>query len=122
MVPYEPDWVKAVYHLYVIRSQDRDGLIRHLGDANIGTQIHYPMPLHLQNAYTVIGYGKGDFPVAEKAAAEILSLPMYPGLGCDQQTRIAQSVLTFALPKSVHTLATAAGAGVRETVGTLTAS
>jgi len=94
-LPYEPSWAKAVYHLYVIRVQHRDALQKHLAEAGIGTGIHYPIPLHVQKAYANLGYRKGDFPVCEGAAAEILSLPMYPGLGDEQQGRIAQNVLDF---------------------------
>jgi dTDP-4-amino-4,6-dideoxygalactose transaminase len=61
----------------------------------IGTGIHYPVSLHLQKAYKDLGYGEGDFPVAEKAASQILSLPMFPGLTYAQQDRIAQHVLDF---------------------------
>jgi dTDP-4-amino-4,6-dideoxygalactose transaminase len=92
-LPYEPSWAKAVYHLYVVRVQNRDPLQKHLAEAGIGTGIHYPIPLHLQEAYANLGYRKGDFPVAEGAAGDILSLPMYPGLGFDEQSRVAQQVL-----------------------------
>jgi dTDP-4-amino-4,6-dideoxygalactose transaminase len=94
-LPYEPSWAKAVYHLYVVRVQNRDQLQKHLAEAGIGTGIHYPIPLHLQKAYADLGYRKGDFPVCEGAAADILSLPMYPGLGFDQQSRVAQQVLAL---------------------------
>jgi len=95
VLPHAPSWAKAVYHLYVVRVQNRDQLQKHLGDAGIGTGIHYPIPLHLQKAYRNLGYKKGDFPVSEAAAAQALSLPMYPGLGYVQQERIAQQVLDF---------------------------
>jgi len=98
--PYEPSWAKAVYHLYVIRIQDRDQLQRYLTEANIGTGVHYPIPLHLQNAYRSLGYTNGDFPVSERAAAKILSLPMYPGLRYDQQNQIVERVLDFILLKA----------------------
>jgi dTDP-4-amino-4,6-dideoxygalactose transaminase len=94
-LPYEPSWAKAVYHLYVVRVQNRDALQKHLAGAGIGTGIHYPIPLHLQNAYAHLGYRRGNFPVCEGTAAEILSLPMYPGLGDEQQERIAQCLLNF---------------------------
>jgi len=94
-LPYEPAWAKAVYHLYVVRVENRDQLQKYLGEAKIGTGIHYPIPLHLQKAYSRLGYREGDFPVSEKAAAEMLSLPMYPGLRYDQQSQIAQRVLDF---------------------------
>ena len=89
-LPFEPSWAKAVCHLYVVRVHNRDQLQKHLAEANIGTGIHYPIPLHLQKAYNALGYMKGDFPVSEKVAAEILSLPMFPGLTYAQQDRIAQ--------------------------------
>jgi dTDP-4-amino-4,6-dideoxygalactose transaminase len=95
VLPYEPAWSKAVYHLYVIRTDDRDGLMEHLQRAGIGTGIHYPIPLHLQKAYTALRYSVGDFPVAEKATAEIVSLPMFPQLTGEQQARVVAEVLEF---------------------------
>jgi dTDP-4-amino-4,6-dideoxygalactose transaminase len=97
MAPCEPSWTKAVYHLYVIRTDDRDGLMKHLAEANIGTGIHYPIPLHLQRAYETLGYSKGDFPVTEKVAVEIVSLPMFPGLRLDQQEAVQNAVSSFIL-------------------------
>jgi len=94
-LPHEPSWSNAVYHLYVIRTTDRDGLMSHLKEAGIGTGIHYPIPLHLQNAYTSLNYGPGDFPVAERAAAEIVSLPMFPQLTAEQQVTVANEILAF---------------------------
>ena len=79
-IPVEPSWSKAVFHLYVVQVQNREQLQKHLGDAGIGTGIHYPIPLHLQTAYKNLGYREGDFPVCEEAASRILSLPMFPGL------------------------------------------
>src|SRR5207244_11260467 len=73
--PSEPPWAYAVYHLFVIRTPDRDALQAHLAEAGIGTGIHYPIPLHLQEAYQHLGFGKGNFPVSERIAGEILSLP-----------------------------------------------
>jgi dTDP-4-amino-4,6-dideoxygalactose transaminase len=93
--PFEPTWSRAVYHLYVVRSDDRDGLMKHLKKAGIGTGIHYPIPLHLQKAYAGMNYRKGDFPITEKAAAEIVSLPMFPHLRAEQQARVAEEILTF---------------------------
>ena len=93
--PYEPSWSKAVYHLYVIRCADRDGMARHLNAAGIGTGIHYPVPLHMQQAYLSFHDKPGDFPVTSRAAAEILSLPMFPQLQSQQQARVADEVLVF---------------------------
>src|SRR5208282_987238 len=93
--PCEPSWSRAVYHLYVVRTSDREGLMSHLKKAGIGTGIHYPIPLHLQKAYTSLQYRRGDFPVAEKAAAEIVSLPMFPQLKAEQQARVVEGILDF---------------------------
>jgi dTDP-4-amino-4,6-dideoxygalactose transaminase len=93
--PFEPSWSRAVYHLFVIRSEDRDGLMSHLKKAGIGTGIHYPIPLHLQKAYAAMNYHQGDFPVAEKAAGEIVSLPMFPQLTAEQQARVVDGVVSF---------------------------
>jgi len=97
ILPHESPLNKAVYHLYVIRVKNRDQLQSHLAEANIATQIHYPTPLHLQRAYATMGYKEGDFPVAEKAATEILSLPMYPQLEPQQQKVIAQELVNLLL-------------------------
>ena len=91
-LPEELPYSKAVYHLYVIRVQDRDELQRDLTQAGIGTGVHYPTPLHLQKAYAWLGYAPGDFPVAERAASEVLSLPMYPQLTCEQQDRVVEAL------------------------------
>jgi len=95
-LPYEPSWSEAVYHLYVIRTADREGMIDHLKAAGIGTGIHYPVPLHLQKAYAAMNYGRGAFPVTERAASEIVSLPMFPQLTAKQQSRVVAEVLAFA--------------------------
>ena len=95
--PHESPLNKAVYHLYVIRVKNRDQLQAHLAEANIATQIHYPTPLHLQRAYAAMGYKEGDFPVAEKAATEILSLPMYPQLEPRQQKVVVQELINLLL-------------------------
>ncbi len=93
--PHEPEWSKAVYHLYIIRTKERDRLQNHLSENYISTGLHYPVPLHLQKAYEKRGYKEGDFPVSEKAASEILSLPMYPGLTHDQQMQVVEKIKEF---------------------------
>ncbi len=95
LAPYEPGWAKAVYHLYVIRVQDRDGLIRRLADVNVGTGIHYPVPLHLQKAYEHLSYNLGGFAVARAVAQEIVSLPMFPQVVTDQQSRVVAEIMDF---------------------------
>jgi dTDP-4-amino-4,6-dideoxygalactose transaminase len=99
--PHEPSWSRAVYHLYVVRTADRDGMAEHLKAAGIGTGIHYPIPLHLQKAYTSMHYKAGDFPVCEKIATSILSLPMYPQLTTEQQAQVVRGVLSFAGSETV---------------------
>jgi len=93
--PYEPSWSKAVYHLYVVRTEDREGMMDHLKKTGIGTGIHYPIPLHLQKAYASLSYGPGDFPIAERIAAEIMSLPTFPQLTQVQLERIVGEIRAF---------------------------
>jgi dTDP-4-amino-4,6-dideoxygalactose transaminase len=93
--PYEPSWSRSVYHLYVIRPGDRDGLMKHLKGAGIGTGIHYPIPLHMQKAYSWLHYSPADFPVARRIAAEIVSLPMFPQLRAEQQARVVSEISIF---------------------------
>jgi dTDP-4-amino-4,6-dideoxygalactose transaminase len=95
VTPHQPNWARGVYHLYVIRVRDRERLKKHLAEEKIDTAIHYPIPLHLQKAYVGLGYKEGDFPVTEKVASEMLSLPMYPQLAHEPQTRVAREVLEF---------------------------
>ena len=83
-LPVEAGFAESVYHLYVILADNRDGLQKFLSEKGIATGLHYPLPLHLQKAYTHLGYVKGDFPVAESAAERLLSLPMYPELTAEQ--------------------------------------
>jgi dTDP-4-amino-4,6-dideoxygalactose transaminase len=94
--PFEPEWSRAVYHLYVVRTSKRDKLMAFLKDAGIGTGIHYPIPLHLQKAYEVLTYAAGDFPRAENAACTILSLPMFPNLTAQQLVVVVEQILEFA--------------------------
>ncbi len=99
ILPLEAAWTKGVYHLYVVRVQDREALQAHLAEAGIGTGIHYPIPLHLQKAYEHLGYKKCAFPATERVAAEIVSLPMFPQLTEQQQDEVAHQVKEFVGPK-----------------------
>jgi len=96
----EPDR-NHVYHLYVVRTEDRDGLRRHLADQGIQTGLHYPVPIHLQEAYRCLGYREGAFPVAERWADRCLSLPMYAELTTAQLDQVVEGVrsgmLSFAV-------------------------
>ncbi len=96
-VPGEIDGVRCVYHLYVIQFDDRDGLMGYLGECGVTCGLHYPVPLHLQEAYKDLGYGVGDFPVAERAAGRILSLPMFPELTERQIRYVCDKVKEFIL-------------------------
>jgi dTDP-4-amino-4,6-dideoxygalactose transaminase len=94
-LPYCPPHITSVYHIYCIRHKNRDGLQKHLKARGIETGIHYPIPLHLQPVYQNLGYQRGDFPHTEKAAGEILSLPMYPELTDAQVEMIVEAVKEF---------------------------
>jgi dTDP-4-amino-4,6-dideoxygalactose transaminase len=84
-----------VFHQYVVRAPRRDALRKYLTDQGIGTEIYYPIPLHLQVALASLGYQPGDFPVAEQAAAEVLALPIYPELREDEQQTVVDSITSF---------------------------
>ena len=86
---------ESAWHLYTVRSPRRDELKKHLDANGIGNAVHYPMPLHLQKVYANLGYKPGDFPVAEKASREVLSLPMFPELTDAQIQRVAAVVKDF---------------------------
>jgi len=86
-----------VWHLFVVRSPDRDKLRSELLNAFIGTGLHYPIPLHLQPAYNHLGYRHGDFPVAEKVASECLSLPMFPELEKTETDRVCDVLASVTL-------------------------
>lgn len=94
-VPVEADFAQSVFHLYVIFFDERDKLQKFLEDKGIATGLHYPLPLHLQKAYSRLGYKKGDFPVTESAAKRLLSLPMFPELTEEQIEYVADSIREF---------------------------
>ena len=89
------DYIKHVYHLYIIRTNKRDGLQQYLTERGIQTSLHYPMPLHLQKAYSYLNHNKGDFPVAEQGCSQILSLPMYPELTNEQVKFVCESIKSY---------------------------
>jgi dTDP-4-amino-4,6-dideoxygalactose transaminase len=91
--PITPDGCEHVYHQYTIRVEHRDVVQNHLTDRKIGNSVYYPVPLHLQPLYASLGHKRGNFPHAERAAQEVLSLPMYPELRSDQIARVAEAVL-----------------------------
>ncbi len=95
VLPHEMSWARHVWHLYVIRTKKRDALQKYLKEKNIYTGIHYPIPIHLQPAFSDLGYKKGDFPVTEKVSREILSLPIYPELKDTQIKYIVEKIEEF---------------------------
>ncbi|MBI3972426.1 MAG: DegT/DnrJ/EryC1/StrS family aminotransferase [Chloroflexi bacterium] len=94
-LPVEQPWGHHVYHLYVIRAQDRDRLQAFLRGRNIGAQIHYPEPVHRQEAYLDLGYEPGSLPETERACREILTLPMYPELPPEDARTVARAIREF---------------------------
>jgi dTDP-4-amino-4,6-dideoxygalactose transaminase len=92
ITPTEAAWAKHVFHVYAIRVANPGALISALGEKEIGTNIHYPLPVHLQEAYASLGLGKGSFPVAERCAAEFVSLPMFPELTPEQIAFVATEI------------------------------
>ena len=94
-LPLEAAYAESAYHLYVVRHPQRDKLKEHLDAHGVGCALHYPVPLHLQKCYAGLGYRDGDFPVAEKAARECLSLPVYPELTEAQIQRVVTVIKDF---------------------------
>lgn len=95
VLPSTHPYATHVYHLYVIRTKNRDELQKYLTEKGIGTLIHYPIPSHLQEAYAYLGHQKGDFPIAEEIANTSLSLPLWPGMTKAEVDYIATQVLIF---------------------------
>jgi dTDP-4-amino-4,6-dideoxygalactose transaminase len=92
VIPANESWVRHVYHVYAIRVSRRDEVIKLLADQGIATGIHYPVPVHLQEAYRSLGYERGAFPIAERCADEFVSLPMYPELTEAQLQTVIEGV------------------------------
>ena len=95
MPPLAPDGFEHVYHQYTIRIEQRDALHKFLGERKIGSTVYYPYPLHLQPLYSALGHKAGDFPHSERAAQEVLSLPMYPELRKEQIARVVDTIAEF---------------------------
>ena len=94
-IPKRRENTNHVFHQYVLRTKRRDELIRYLDEKEIGTIIHYPIPPHLAQAYEYLGFRKGDFPVAERFADEVLSIPMYNGMTQEEQTYVIEALNAF---------------------------
>jgi dTDP-4-amino-4,6-dideoxygalactose transaminase len=95
VLPREVEGTRHVWHQYVIRSAQRDALREFLTSRSIGSEIYYPLPLHLQPALQSLGYVEGDFPEAERAAREVLALPIFPELREDEQQTVVEAIAEF---------------------------
>jgi len=95
VLPHEGEGSTHVWHEYVIRVAQRDALREFLTSRSIGSEIYYPVPLHLQTALQSLGYNQGDFPEAERAAREVLALPIFPELRQDEQETVVAAIVEF---------------------------
>jgi len=108
-LPHVPDWADPVWHLFMVRHPQRDLLQKHLTASGVGTIIHYPVPPHLQKAYVGLGYARGAFPISEKLADEVLSLPMSAHQTPEETSYVVQQLSkdchsSFGLPTSPEDL------------------
>lgn len=95
-LPFVPSWANPVWHLFVIRSKQRDLLMKSLENKGIGTMVHYPTPPHLQQAYSGLGFKSGDFPISESIHNEVFSLPLYPNLTDAEIDAICDVLILFS--------------------------
>ena len=104
------DYAEHIFHLYVIRMADRDALMEELKGKGIASGLHYPIPIHLQPAYAELGYRRGDFPVTEAYAEEIVSLPIFPELDDEKVAYVAEAVRAFVLARAAEKMPEAVAA------------
>ena len=102
VLPYVNEGSTHVYHIYIIRTRKRDELIKFLSDSGIMSMVHYPIPPHLQEAYSDLKFKKGDFPIAENIAETCLSIPLYPGLNDEEIEYIIEKIRTFYINRNVE--------------------
>ena len=95
VLPFTDPRAGHIFHQYVIRAPRRDELRQYLADRFVGSEIYYPVPLHLQTSLVELGYKRGDFPISEAAADEVLALPMYPELREDEQQTVVETIASF---------------------------
>jgi len=94
-LPREKEYAYHVYHLYVVKTDKRDELMKYLAEKGVFCGIHYPKPLHLQEAYSFLGHGEGSFPVAEDAARKVLSLPIFQGMRLDEARKVVNAIRSY---------------------------
>ena len=95
-LPFAPAWVEPIWHIFLVRAQDRDGLQAHLKREGIGTLIHYPIPPHLSEAYAEMNLPRGSFPIAEEIAQTALSIPMGPHLSLEDAACVVEAIRAFS--------------------------
>ncbi len=100
VLPVEAGYASHVYHLFVVRVAERDDFMRYCNDHGVQCGVHYPKPVHLQKAYSHLGLARGMFPQAERAAAQVVSLPMYPEMTAAQAAHVANTVNAYAAERS----------------------
>lgn len=110
VTPATADYAEHIFHLYVIRMADRDALMEELKGKGIASGLHYPIPIHLQPAYAELGYRRGDFPVTEAYAEEIVSLPIFPELDDEKVAYVAEAVRAFVLAHAAEKMPEAVAA------------
>ena len=94
-MPVSTEGYTHVFNQYVIRVKERDELKKYLAEHNIGAEIYYPVPLHLQKCFEYLGYHRGDFPISEEAAGDSLALPVYPELTDEMQEYVVDRIASF---------------------------
>jgi dTDP-4-amino-4,6-dideoxygalactose transaminase len=94
-LPWRDPQARHVFHQYVVRAQRRDELRAFLAERSVGSEVYYPIPLHLQSCFAYLGYREGDFPEAELASREVLALPMFPELRLDEQEYVVGQIAEF---------------------------
>ena len=97
ILPHVPDWAEPAWHLYVVQHPQRDAFIKQMGEAGVGTLIHYPIPPHLQQAYSHSGWKLGVFPLAERMADQVVSLPIGPHMDAEQVDAVIGSIRELAI-------------------------
>jgi dTDP-4-amino-4,6-dideoxygalactose transaminase len=102
VTPHTADYAEHIFHLYVVRVENREALMEHLKNLGVATGLHYPIPIHLQPAYSELGYKRGDFPITEAYAESILSLPIFPELDDEKVAYVVDGIRDFFAAETTH--------------------